>query len=81
LWWTVFLNVEAKYILNDIDENIYNLHIFCNKANEKNFINEVLNYIKYNLSRSFLEDVVPKELKQEYKKHTMPNTINKVMIN
>ena len=26
---TVFLNVEAKkYILNDIDENIYNLHIF-----------------------------------------------------
>jgi len=68
---TVFLNVEAKkYILNDIDENIYNLHIFLQqKAYEINFINEVLDYIKkYNLSRSFLEDVVPKELKQKYKK-------------
>ena len=68
---TVFLNVEAKkYILNDIDTNIYNLHIFLQqKENEMNFINEILNYIKkYNLSRSFLEDVVPKELKQEYKK-------------
>jgi len=68
---TVFLNVEAKeYILNDIDENIYNLHIFLQqKANEMNFIDEVLKYIKkYNLSRSFLEDIVPKELKQEYKK-------------
>lgn len=68
---TVFLNIEAKrYILNDIDKNIYNLHIFLQqKAYEINFINEVLDYIKkYNLSRSFLEDVVPKELKQEYKK-------------
>ena len=67
---TVFLNVEAKkYILNDIDKNIYNLHIFLQqKANAINFIDEVLKYIKkYNLSRSFLEDVVPKDLKQKFK--------------
>ncbi|MDN5085729.1 DNA adenine methylase [Aliarcobacter butzleri] len=68
---TVFLNVEAKnYILNDIDKNIYNLHLFLQKKAYKiGFIDEVLKYIKkYNLSRSFLEDIVPKQLKLEYKK-------------
>jgi DNA adenine methylase len=68
---TVFLNVEANsYVLNDIDKNIYNLHLFLQtKACEINFIDKVLKYIKkYNLSRSFLEDIVPKQLKQEYKK-------------
>ncbi len=68
---TVFLNIQAnKYILNDIDEYVYKLHKFLKgKATEKDFLDEVLRYIKkYNLSRSFVEDVVPKELKQEYKK-------------
>ncbi|WP_428025839.1 DNA adenine methylase [Arcobacter sp.] len=68
---TVFLNVDAKsYVLNDIDKNIYNLHLFLQtKACEIDFIDEILKYIKkYNLSRSFLKDIVPKQLKQEYKK-------------
>ncbi len=68
---TVFLNIQAnKYILNDIDEYVYKLHKFLKgKASEENFLDEVLKYIKkYNLSRSFIEDIVPKELKQEYKK-------------
>ncbi len=69
---TVFLNIQAnKYILNDIDKYVYKLHKFLKgKASEENFLDEVLKYIKkYNLSRSFLEDIVPKELKQEYKKN------------
>ena len=68
---SVFLNVKAnKYILNDIDEYVYKLHIFLKeKSDEEVFLKEVLQYVKkYNLSRSFVEDVVSKELKQEYKK-------------
>jgi DNA adenine methylase len=68
---SIFLNIEAKkYILNDIDKNIYNLHLFLQKnANNKNFFSEIFKYIKkYNLSRSFIEDIVPKELKEKYKK-------------
>jgi len=68
---TVFLNTQAKkYVLNDINKYVYDLHKFLKgKADEENFLDEVLEYIKkYNLSRSFVEDVVPKELKQAYKK-------------
>jgi len=68
---TVFLNTQAKkYVLNDINKYVYDLHKFLKgKADEENFLDEVLKYIKkYNLSRSFVEDVVPKELKQAYKK-------------
>lgn len=68
---TVSLNTEANnYILNDIDKNVYNLHLFLQKkSKELNFIDEALGYIKkYNLSRSFLEDIVPMDLKQQYKK-------------
>jgi DNA adenine methylase len=68
---TVFLNIEAKkYILNDIDQYVFDLHNFLKgQSNEKDFLAEVLKYVKkYNLSRSFIEDIVPKELKEEYKK-------------
>lgn len=68
---TVSLNVDANnYILNDIDNNVYNLHLFLKrKSKESNFIDEVHKCIKkYNLSRSFLEDIVPVDLKQKYKK-------------
>ncbi len=68
---SVFLNINAKkYILNDIDKNLYNLHLFLyQNAFNKNFIDEILEVIKkYNFSLSFLEDIVPKELKQKYKK-------------
>ncbi|OQX22426.1 MAG: DNA adenine methylase [Candidatus Altiarchaeales archaeon A3] len=68
---TVFLNIEAKkYILNDVDQYVFDLHNFLKgQSNEKDFLVEVLKYVKkYNLSRSFIEDIVPKELKEEYKK-------------
>lgn len=68
---TVFLNIEAKnYILNDVDQYVFDLHNFLKgQSNEKEFLAEVLKYVKrYNLSRSFIEDIVPKELKEEYKK-------------
>jgi DNA adenine methylase len=68
---TVFLNTEAKkYILNDVDKYVFNLHNFLkNQSSENFFLEEVLKYIeKYNLSRSFINDIVPKELKQEHKK-------------
>ncbi len=68
---TVFLNVKAKkYILNDIDMHVYQLHEFLKaKAIKSNFLDEILEYIKkYNLSRSFVEDVVSTELKRKYKK-------------
>ncbi len=68
---TVFLNTKAKnYILNDIDTNVYNLHLFLQKNSTRDeFIEELLGYIKkYNLSRSFFEDIVPQTLRQEYKK-------------
>jgi len=68
---SVFLNVKAnKYILNDIDEYVYKLHKFLKgRSDEEAFLSEVLKYVKkYNLSRSFIEDIVPSELKQEYKK-------------
>jgi len=68
---TVFLNIEAKkYILNDVDQYVFDLHNFLKgKSNEADFLDEVLKCVKkYNLSRSFVEDIVPKELKEEYKK-------------
>lgn len=67
---TVFLNVEAKkYILNDIDENVYNLHLHLQNSDEEKFMKKALAQIqKYQLSRSFLEDIVPSELKKEHKK-------------
>lgn len=66
---TVFLNVKAKkYILNDVDEYVYNLHKFLKgKSNDKDFLLEILQFVKkYNLSRSFAEDIVPNELKKKY---------------
>jgi len=68
---SVFLNVKANnYYLNDIDKNVYNLHLFLKSQMEnKDFFNQVLEVAKkYNLSRSFYEDIVSKDLKKEYKK-------------
>ena len=68
---TVFLNIQAKkYILNDIDQHVYGLHNFLKeKSGEEYFLANVLKHVKkYNLSRSFIEDIIPKELRQEYKK-------------
>ncbi len=70
-WWSVFLNVKAnKYLLNDIDSNIYKLHNFLNNQKDINlFLDKVLLIAKkYNISRSFIEDIVTLELKEKYKK-------------
>lgn len=69
---SVFLNTEAnEYILNDIDKYIYNLHkLLTNQSkNPLNFLSKIENIIdSYGLSKSFREDLVPKFLKEEWKK-------------
>jgi len=69
---TVFLNIDAKkYYLNDISKNLINIHKFLIKSssNTKNFFKDVERTIyKYNLSRSYKEDVVSNELKKKWKK-------------
>jgi len=69
---TVFLNVKAKrYLLNDIDKNIVAIHKYLVKESKK--ANDLFNEIEritnlYNLSRSYKEDIVPDELKRQWKK-------------
>lgn len=69
---SVFMNTEAKeYILNDIDSNIYNIHLMLNHySNDKDkFFQRVIELInKYGLSKSFIEDVIPNDLKKKYNK-------------
>lgn len=68
---TVFLNIKAnKYLLNDIDKNVIDLHLLLKSQKSIDiFLNSVLKIIdEYNLSKSFLEDIVPKELKEKYRK-------------
>lgn len=69
---SVFLNIEAnKFLLNDIDTNIYKIHDFLmsQSENKEEFFSTILlKAKKYNLSRSFHEDIVPIELKREWKK-------------
>lgn len=69
---SVFLNVQAKeYFLNDIDKYIYKIHqfLFENAKNSNAFMYQIDKIIdKYNLSKSYREDIVPVELKQRFKK-------------
>lgn len=69
---SVFLNTEAEeYLLNDIDNYIYNLHkLLTNQSkNPLLFLGEIENIIdSFGLSKSFREDLVPKSLKEEWKK-------------
>jgi len=69
---TVFLNIKARrYFLNDIDQNLVSIHQYLikNSNNPAYFFNRVEKIIyKYNLSRSFKEDVIPDSLKREWKK-------------
>lgn len=68
---TVFLNINAnQYLLNDIDTNVINLHKLLNKQNNLSKFLEQVNKLarEYNLSKSFIENVIPKELKEEFKK-------------
>lgn len=69
---SVFLNVNAsEFLLNDIDTNVINIHRFLieQSADPKLFFNETFELIdKYNLSHSYIEDIVPQELKDKWKK-------------
>jgi len=69
---SVFLNVEAEsYLLNDIDTNVINIHKYLIKSsiNPELFFKKAFKVIKeYNLSHSFTSDIVPQELKDEFKK-------------
>jgi len=69
---TVFLNVNAdKYFLNDIDKHLVKIHKFLvsSSKNVADFFRDVEKIIKkYNLSRSYKEDIVPNSLKKEWKK-------------
>ena len=69
---TVFLSIEAKkHYLNDTDKNLINIHKFLIKSSDSpaRFFNIVEKIIyKYNLSRSYKEDIIPGSLKKEWKK-------------
>jgi DNA adenine methylase len=67
---SVFLNVNAnEYLLNDIDTNVINIHRFLieQSQNPKAFFDSVFEIIQeYNLSHSYIKDIVPQELKDEW---------------
>jgi DNA adenine methylase len=69
---SVFLNVDAKeYLLNDLDQEIMALHKFLRDSSKdpKKFFQRLKRILRqYELSRSFLEDVVPHSLKKEHVK-------------
>ena len=69
---TVFLNIVAmKYHLNDINKHLVNIHKYLiqNSDEPKKFFNNAEKVIKkYNLSRSYIEDIIPASLKKEWKK-------------
>ena len=69
---SVFLNVNAsKYFLNDIDRHIYMLHqyLVSQALSPDIFFKNIEKTVKYyNLSRSYLEDVVPTSYKDKWKK-------------
>lgn len=68
---SVFLNTRAlTYYVNDIDTNVYNLHNFLStyKDLDRFLVDVQVASKKYNLSRSFVEDIVPFSLKRKHNK-------------
>lgn len=69
---SVFMNVQAKaYRLNDIDAYVIKLHKhLCKCANNPDKLFAIIDKLvcQYGLSRSYKEDIIPKELKQVFKK-------------
>ena len=69
---SVFLNMQAhQYFLNDLDNKMIALHrlLYQYKDNPQQFLNILTEYImKYGLSCSFIKNIIPIELKQQYKK-------------
>lgn len=69
---SVFLNICAnKYFLNDVDKNLISIHKYLikNSKNPSIFFSDVEKIVKrYNLSRSYKEDIIPIELKKKWVK-------------
>ena len=69
---SVFLNIEAKeFHLNDLDTSVFLLHKFLiqQAKNPKAFFKKVEKIIfEYNLSHSYIKDVIPEDLKVQWKK-------------
>lgn len=69
---SVFMNVEAdKYFVNDVDRHLISIHKYLasNAGNPARFFAAVDAIVRaHGLSRSHSEDVVPAELKAQYKK-------------
>jgi len=69
---TVFLNISAdKYFINDIDKHLVSIHKFLIESakDRSRFFNDVEKLIlKYKLSRSYKEDIIPDSLKKKWKK-------------
>jgi DNA adenine methylase len=69
---SVFLNVQAsKYMLNDANSYMIKLHKFLSgyKNNGEKFISDLTHLIKhYKLSASFIDQLVPIELKKKHVK-------------
>lgn len=69
---SVFMNVNAdEFLLNDIDYYVYKIHKFLMERakNKKRFFETVKQKIfEYGFSRSYIEDIVPQELKEKYVK-------------
>ncbi len=69
---SVFLNVNAnEYLLNDLDANVVKIHRFLlqQAQNPTVFFKKIEQKIyKYGLSHSYIKDVVPLELKEQWKK-------------
>lgn len=67
---SVFLNVKAnEYLLNDIDTNVINIHQFLTEQSKdpKAFFESVFEIIQeYNLSHSYIKDIIPQELKDKW---------------
>jgi DNA adenine methylase len=85
---SVFLNVNAnEYLLNDIDSYVIDIHKFLSSyiGKEDNFFDIIFSIIeKYNLSFSYKKDIVPSELKLQYKKtyfaHFNKENFNKLKV-
>lgn len=69
---TVFLNVNAKkYFLNDVNRHLISIHslLIRNSRTPDAFFGAIEEITqRYNLSRSYKEDIIPDSLKKEWKK-------------
>ena len=69
---SVFLNVDTnEYLLNDIDSNVIAIHKFLEQQADdpQLFFKKIFKIIQeYKLSHSYIKDIVPQKLKNEFKK-------------